>query len=387
MEWNCDCMKKMVGCLGMFFVLYIMGMVTVSADSYTCYYEFAGSEKDIILEVDEQNKVTAKQVGNSLSAKVFTSEITYLSFLKNGNSNFTCPNNLYRAYRTSAQGHYYEVCFEKDKCPNLDDQYITIRGTLNASKSTTNISIEPELSCEYRSTNNARILFTVKNGKAHFSILGNSLYQYYPTDDFVPASSCEEQGSLWENENHYVSIIPDNNYKYELRLITDDDEKEILNGDEINNSGSSNENGGNGSHGGNQQGYQPKPGELCKDGNCDISLGGICNVPTVARTLKFLGLLFYIAKILIPAIIIIVGFVNLFQIMMSGKEDAAKKYASSIVKRVLIGVVIFLLPGMIQFVFKTADDIIHPSEASEFRNCIGCLFDPNDENECKISKN
>ena len=78
------------------------------------------------------------------------------------------------------------------------------------------------------------------------------------------------------------------------------------------------------------------------------------------------------------------GFVNLFKIITSGKEDDAKKYAKTIVRNIVIGVVIFLAPTIIQMVFDAADDIISPDKRSDFANCVNCILDPNDESACII---
>ena len=129
------------------------------------------------------------------------------------------------------------------------------------------------------------------------------------------------------------------------------------------------------------------PNELCKnEENCDISLNGFCGEPTVSRVLKFIGLIIFIAKILVPAIIIIMGFVNLFKIMTSGKEDEAKKQVKNIIRNIVIGILIFLLPSLINLVFDIADDIISPGETSDFANCVNCLTDPNDSNKCIIQE-
>ena len=134
-----------------------------------------------------------------------------------------------------------------------------------------------------------------------------------------------------------------------------------------------------------QHGFSPI--EVCKDPeNCDISLNGFCGEPTVSRVLKFIGLIIFIAKILVPAIIIIMGFVTLFKIMTSGKEDEAKKQVKNIIRNIVIGILIFLLPSLINFVFDIADDIISPGDPSDFANCINCLTDPNDSNKCIIQE-
>lgn len=70
------------------------------------------------------------------------------------------------------------------------------------------------------------------------------------------------------------------------------------------------------------------------------------------------------------------GFVNLFKIITSGKEDEAKKYAKIIVRNVIIGVIIFIAPGLINFVFDLADDVVTPSNKSDFSNCVNCILDP-----------
>lgn len=130
------------------------------------------------------------------------------------------------------------------------------------------------------------------------------------------------------------------------------------------------------------------PGKICgKDGeNCNVSLATFCTDAKVARILKGVGTLIVIAKILVPAIIILMGFVNLFKIITAGKEDEARKYAKSIITKVIIGVIIFLLPGLINFVFDIANNIIASNNdyQSEFTNCEKCILDIS---ECNINGN
>ena len=62
-------------------------------------------------------------------------------------------------------------------------------------------------------------------------------------------------------------------------------------------------------------------------------------------------------------------------IITSGKEDDVKKYAKSIAIRVVIGVVIFLIPGIINFIYDAAQDVIGGGQPNDFDNCWNCLFD------------
>ncbi len=130
------------------------------------------------------------------------------------------------------------------------------------------------------------------------------------------------------------------------------------------------------------------PGEICGENgeNCNVSLAIFCTEAKVARLLKGVGILIVIAKILVPAIIILMGFVNLFKIITAGKEDEAKKYAKSIVTKIIIGVIIFLLPGLINFVFDIANNIIASNNdyQSEFTNCEKCILNIS---ECNTNGN
>ncbi len=123
---------------------------------------------------------------------------------------------------------------------------------------------------------------------------------------------------------------------------------------------------------------EPDFGNVCKDGGCDIDIKDICEKPNVARTLKFVGLLVNIVKIIVPAIIIIMGIINLFNIITSGNDVAdAKKYAKNIATRVLIGVLIFLIPGLINFVYDEVMKItgISNSGKDKLSNCVNCILD------------
>ena len=140
------------------------------------------------------------------------------------------------------------------------------------------------------------------------------------------------------------------------------------------------------------------PETLCGENGeyCNIDVTKFCNDPYVARTLKFLGLLLAIAKILVPAIIIVLGIVDLVKIVVSGKVEDAKKQAINIGKRIVIGVMIFLLPTIIIMIYNIADNIandkgeITPSEElnvpDNFKNCVYCILDANNKDACMINE-
>lgn len=356
----------------------------VHAESLTCQYNMNSGDV-VVVKVDENRQVSAEVKGAYISAR--TSSLLYESFLANNKTVLKCPSTIYQAIGDF--GAYYEICSNQAFCESIDLAYY--KGNLDTSNSTEDIPLNQEekyMSCEYATngafvgSNNAKVLYTVKNGKASFSLLyrtnsDTTNYVLTPSDDFEIANSCDEQGSLWisklQKANRTISSKEDSEHHLELTLVLDED-REILDQDQTNEANFNNQHGFN-------------PGDICEGDNCDISLSNICLQPNVARTLKFVGLLLFILKIFFPTIIIVMGMVNLFQIIMSGKDDQAKKYGRTIVTRIIIGVAIYLLPGIFQFVYETANDIIGSESVNNFGNCVGCLFDPNDSESCKIDTN
>lgn len=138
------------------------------------------------------------------------------------------------------------------------------------------------------------------------------------------------------------------------------------------------------------------PDSLCGEDNenCNIDITQFCTDPYIARTLKFLGLLLAIAKILVPALIIGLGFVDLAKIVISGKMEDAKKQGMNIIKRVVIGIVIFIIPTILITVYNVAYSIANDSEEvtegelpvpRNFKNCVGCILDANNEEACIVN--
>lgn len=132
-----------------------------------------------------------------------------------------------------------------------------------------------------------------------------------------------------------------------------------------------------------QHGFEPDP--LCGKNKekCNISIKNVCEEPTVARTLQFLGFIVFLVKIMVPVIIIGMGVMNLFKIMTSDKPEEAPKYVKSILVRIIIGAIIFLLPSILSFIFGLAENVISSKKTTDFDNCVNCILSPN---KCEIKK-
>ena len=57
-------------------------------------------------------------------------------------------------------------------------------------------------------------------------------------------------------------------------------------------------------------------------------------------------------------------------IITAGKPEEAKKQVNSIIKRVIVGVIIFLLPSFVYWIFQVAG-----ASESGYSNCVNCILD------------
>ncbi len=97
------------------------------------------------------------------------------------------------------------------------------------------------------------------------------------------------------------------------------------------------------------------------------------------KTFKFIGRILSIIKILIPLIIIILGFIDFFRAVIASKDDEIKKSMKSLLFRVISGVVIFFLPTIINLVFMLIDD--WGNYRTDYSVCSTCVTNPS---KCKV---
>ena len=95
-----------------------------------------------------------------------------------------------------------------------------------------------------------------------------------------------------------------------------------------------------------------------------------CTNENVVKVLKFIAILFNIAKILVPIILIVTGVISLAKAVVSDERDFSKEITSLVIK-LFVGLFVFLLPT-IAFI-----DLIDGSEdvRSEFAKCSECILD------------
>ncbi|MCM1052358.1 MAG: hypothetical protein NC483_00050 [Ruminococcus sp.] len=90
-----------------------------------------------------------------------------------------------------------------------------------------------------------------------------------------------------------------------------------------------------------------------------------------------IGWVFFIAKILIPIILIVFGCIDFGKAILSSKDDEIKKSAKTLVIRAIAGIIIFFIPTLLNFVINIIGSNANDVYNNQFSNCTKCMFKPN----------
>lgn len=89
------------------------------------------------------------------------------------------------------------------------------------------------------------------------------------------------------------------------------------------------------------------------------------------NTLKLISISVLIVRIMVPLLIVIMGTLDIFNTVKSGKEDDLKKQFSILGKRLVIGFLVFFLPNLVSLVVNGLD-----KTPSDYKVCIDCISNP-----------
>lgn len=106
-------------------------------------------------------------------------------------------------------------------------------------------------------------------------------------------------------------------------------------------------------------------------------LQNVCDQEGILKSFKFLGRILYVIKIVIPILLIVLGTIDFGKVIIAGKDDAIIGAAKRLASRAAAGIIIFLLPTIINFVFG-----LLPQAENNYSKCSTCLFKPS---ECEVS--
>lgn len=106
----------------------------------------------------------------------------------------------------------------------------------------------------------------------------------------------------------------------------------------------------------------------------DITMGRVCKSSNLKTPLKYIGWLLSAAKIIVPIVIIALGVMDFLKAVASQKQDELSKAIKTVFVRVIAGIIIFLVPAIINFLVTLVDE--WSSYKTAYSECTECLVNP-----------
>lgn len=124
--------------------------------------------------------------------------------------------------------------------------------------------------------------------------------------------------------------------------------------------------------------YNPDTGNEPSNEMEDLEIKEInfCEENGVRKTFQIVGYLLYIAKIIVPLLLIILGTIDFAKATISSDDKAPKDAVVTLIKRILIAIIIFLIPTILNFLLSLVNGASEAFTDSKFTDCTDCLLDP-----------
>lgn len=91
--------------------------------------------------------------------------------------------------------------------------------------------------------------------------------------------------------------------------------------------------------------------------------------------LGFIGTVFFVFKIAIPVLLIVLGSIDLGKAVVAQSEDEIKKATQLLIKRAVYGVVIFFIPTIVGLVFGLVGTF-KAEYQDQYEICRECIVHP-----------
>lgn len=98
------------------------------------------------------------------------------------------------------------------------------------------------------------------------------------------------------------------------------------------------------------------------------------------RAFQIIGYLIYVAKMVIPLLLVVLGSIDLAKGVIATNEKPNKDSLMAFGRRLIIAVVIFLIPTVLDFLLSFVDGANDTMD--KYSVCTTCLLDPL-EDECQ----
>lgn len=99
------------------------------------------------------------------------------------------------------------------------------------------------------------------------------------------------------------------------------------------------------------------------------------NCKDFANVIRIGGYLLFLAKVLIPLVIIVKASLSFVSVVTSGKPDDLKKKAQKVVTSLIAAIAIFFLPTIVYTVFGFIDSF-DKNMTEDSQVCRACIFEP-----------
>ena len=113
-----------------------------------------------------------------------------------------------------------------------------------------------------------------------------------------------------------------------------------------------------------------------------IDISGFCD--EMGAIVQLIGYILLVFKVAIPVLIIAFGVFDFGKAVVAEKEDEIKKQTKRLIFRVIAGIVIFLIPNIILFIFGLIAEYNADAGNASFDTCQACILNPAGS-DCKDS--
>ena len=107
-----------------------------------------------------------------------------------------------------------------------------------------------------------------------------------------------------------------------------------------------------------------------------------CEQNGVKLTFRVIGLVIFVAKILVPLLIIVFGILDFYKALISSDEKNTKEAFYIFAKRIIAGIIVFFIPTIINIIVTLIDGA--DGVKSKASQCQDCLVHPINKDKCSV---
>lgn len=107
-----------------------------------------------------------------------------------------------------------------------------------------------------------------------------------------------------------------------------------------------------------------------------MNMAGFCE--NAKDIMQIVGWILLIFKLIIPIIIIVFGAFDLGKAVTGSKDDDIKKSAKSLAMRIVAGLIIYLIPSLVIWIFGLVAGFQEAQTSLGWSTCQKCLLHPSE---------